>query len=612
MAEAGFKKYVPKHVQRNVRSSLTYLFLLIAFLTFTVGLYKGGVHLVQLKPEEITLRELPWALTLSFLRMLISYSASLILAFILGLLAARYTVGERIIIPVLDILQSVPVIGFFPAAITFFIGLSSGHRIGVEMAAVFLILTSQAWSMAFSIYESTKTIPQDNLDAVFSFGVSGSQRFWKLFAPASVPRLVYNSMLSWSNGWYFLVACEIISVGPVQYNLPGIGSFLSRAAESDQIHLVLAGLAALCALILTMDVFIWRPLSIWAERFRQDFSSSGESFHHRKRGFFPNLIPERIIDAMAPLQTALKKMVQILSMPVIWILKEVFLPLFWDLPAAISVAVSREVYLRFAVPAMSKWHTLTQRAQWIKLLLFWSFGLSFGVLTATLLVRWLRPPWPPIAREIPLALLASTARIIFTLTLSLLISIPLVLWSWNKPKLRQTLTTISQVGAGLPAVALFPLIFLVAVRRLGGGMEQASLLLLFTGMVWYVMFNGLGGAAIIPPDLSEAVDALGLGRRLTWKRLVLPAIRPALITGALTAWGGGWNALVVSEYVPYKGQVFTVNGIGALLSKSVYQSGDSRAISLCIAAMMGWIVIINTLVWRPLYQSAAERYKFDS
>jgi NitT/TauT family transport system permease protein len=178
--------------------------------------------------------------------------------------------------------------------------------------------------------------------------------------------------------------------------------------------------------------------------------------------------------------------------------------------------------------------------------------------------------------------------------------------------LRRALTTVAQVGASLPAIALFPLIILILVRRFGGGMEVASILLLLTGMQWYILFNGLSGTSIIPGDLSEAARALGLSRMQTWKRLVLPAIRPALITGMITAWGGGWNALVVSEYVAYKDQVLTVNGIGALLNRAVYQLGDGRAIGLCLGAMVAWILILNTLIWRPLYQSAAERYKFEA
>jgi NitT/TauT family transport system permease protein len=601
---SNFDQFIPKYLQRRVRHSVVYLILFFAFIAFSVGIYKGGVRLVELKGVEITLSELPYALFLSFLRMLVSYSASIFFAFGLGLLAARTLTGERIIIPLLDILQSVPVVGFFPAAITFFINLSHGHRMGIEMATIFLIFTSQAWNLAFAVYEATKTIPQDRLDAVASFGVRGSLRFWKLYAPACVPRFVYNSILSWSNGWYFLVACEIISVGPIQYHLPGIGSFLARAAEQDQIHLVFFGLLALTGFILFLDFFIWRPLEHLTDRFKQDYSnteSSQPSAHH----LIPKLIPQFFLNSLSrelkPVRRDLIRMLRVFFAPFAWFIKEALLPVLWDLPAMLFVV---------CIKKMSYWFSNVS-LNWFSAFLFWMVGLGLGMGAGTALFHWLQPPWPPLVKELPFALLASTARLILALLISLIWTLPIVLYSWNKPKLRQTLMTFAQIGASLPAIALFPLIILIFVRRFGGGMEFASILLLLTGMQWYVLFNGLGGVSLISNDLAEVSRSLGLSRLQTWKRLVLPAIHPALITGAITAWGGGWNALVVAEYVPYKDQVLSVQGIGSLLSRAVYQLGDSRAISFCIAAMVGWILIINLLVWRPLYQAASERYKFD-
>lgn len=604
-------RYVPRYVQRKVQHSLIYLFLFTVLLSLAIGLYKGGVHLAQLKSDAITIRELPAALTLSFLRMLGSYIASLFFAYFFGLLAARSKFWERMIIPLLDILQAMPVVVFFPAAISLFIGLGNGHRISIEMAAIFLIFTSQAWNMAFAVYEAVKTIPQDNIDAVESFGVHGSQKFWELYAPASVPRLVYNSILSWTNGWFFLVACEIIAVGPIQFNLPGIGSFLARAAEQDKIGLVLWGTLALVVFVLMMDIFLWRPLSQWAERFKQDYTTVIEpDWRSKSSPFFTAL--EKLDPLRDSLVNGLSRMLRILTVPFFWILKDIVLPLIWDLPSAIITGASREVYLRFALPALFKWNRTIQRVKWLNFILLWALGLTLGLFTGRLLLKALSPPWPSIAREIPLALLLSTLRLVVALGISLAWILPLTLYAWNKPKLRVLLNTLAQVGASVPAIALFPLIVLVAVGRLGGGMEISSLILLITGMQWYLLFNGLGGLATIPGDLAEATRSFGLTRFQTWRLLVLPALRPALITGAITAWGGGWNALVVAEYVKFKGHVLVVNGIGALISRSVYELGDHKAITLCVAAMVGWIIIVNTLFWRPLYHSASERYKFDS
>ncbi len=603
--------WVPKPVQKRVRQSLLSIGIISAILAFVVGLYRGGAHIAQLRPEEVTLAELPSALALSLIRIVIAYCASLIASFFLGLVAARTKWGERFIVPIVDILQSVPVVGFFPAAIGFFVGVADGHRIGVEMAAIFLIFTSQAWNMVFAVYEATKTIPQDNTDAVTSFGVRGSLRFWKLYAPACVPRLVYNSILSWSNGWYFLVACELIAIGNLSFHLPGIGSFLALAAENDELNLVAWGLIALTTLILGVDAIVWRPLSIWSERFRQDFTAGPEQ-SWESDALSWGLTPQTL-RRLKPASRALGGFLRRFLYPVTFLIREVLAPLLWDLPVAIATAVGRE--LSFQLSRLLEWRTRSRWLKWIirfQAYLFLLVGVALGIWAGSYLVNWFSPPWPELAREIPLALLISTGRLVLALFLSLLWILPLVLFVWNRPRARQALTTVAQVGASLPAVALFPLIILFALRKLGGGMEIASVILLLTGMQWYILFNALGGTAIIPGDLAEVSRALGLSRWQTWKTLVLPAIRPALITGMITAWGGGWNALVVSEYVSHKGEVLTVNGIGSLLNRAVYQLGDHRAIGFCLAAMVAWILILNAVVWRPLYQNASERYKLDA
>lgn len=603
---------IPRHVRERAQNSALYFALFIGLLALTVGVYRGSLHLVELKAQDVTLADLPSALLLSFLRMLASYVSSLVFAFGLGLVAARTRWGERLIIPLLDTLQSVPVVGFFPAAISFFIGATQGHRLGVEMASVFLIFTSQAWNLAFAVYEATKTLPQDNLDAVKSFGVTGSQKFWRLYAPACVPRLIYNSILSWSNGWYFLVACEIIAVGLIQYHLPGIGSFLSRAAETDQIQLVIWGLVALSSAILAMDFLFWRPLSIWAQRFRQEQSAGGND----ELGLTQPEWVHALSDQVRPVGSALRKLLKVLFFPALWALREILIPLFWDLPVAALLTALDWIESQGIKPLLTRYEKLVNRAGWTKTavpaFLGMVLGIGVGLFATRLLVHWLSPPWPSLVRELPAAILLSTLRLIIAMALSLGVTIPLVLWCWDRPRLRQGLTTVAQVGASLPAVALFPLLVLVAVRNLGGGMEIASIALVLTGMLWYPLFNCLGGISTIPADLTEAMRGLGLTRVGLWKKLVFPAMRPALITGAITAWGGGWNALVVSEYVRYRDQTFQVKGIGSLLARSVYELGDNQAITLCIAGMVGWILLINAFFWKPIYRSTVDRYKFEA
>lgn len=590
---------LPRSVLEKTKSSVIYLLLFTGLIFAVMGIYRGGVHLSELRAETIYLPDLPGALLLSTVRMFVAYLASLLFAFVFGTLAARTLLGERIILPVLDVLQSVPVVGFFPAAITFFIGITNGHRIGIELSAVFLIFTSQAWNLGFAVYESIKAIPAENEEAVASLGLSQSQKFLKLYLPASVPRVIYNSILSWSNGWFFLVACEIIAIGPVKYNLPGIGSFLAKAAEEDQIELVLWGLLALASVILTMDLFIWKPLLVWAERFKQDSTSNQDK---EDVGLFLNL-PTTIASRLSFLTEPLLRVFFAVTFPLRWMFKEILFPLLWDLPAALLSGLFVEALKPFE-PVLHRTKQMRVAAGYFAL----GFLVIFG---AFYIYHWMRGPMPVVIRDIPISILYSTLRIAFALALSFAWILPLIYFTWDKPRIRTVLTTVAQLGASLPATALFPLIVLIGVRRFGEGMDFATLVLLTFGIQWYVLFNAIGGVVSIPNDLIDATRSYGLSPLTTFKKLVFPAIRPALVTGAITAWGGGWSALVVSEYILVKGQVMKVRGMGALLSYSVYELGDGKAITLCILVMVAWILFVNVLVWQPLYQQNFEKYRFS-
>jgi NitT/TauT family transport system permease protein len=241
------------------------------------------------------------------------------------------------------------------------------------------------------------------------------------------------------------------------------------------------------------------------------------------------------------------------------------------------------------------------------------FALGFLVVLGAIYIwNWFKGPLPVVIREIPTGLFYSSLRILVALSISFLWILPLVYFTWNRPRLRHQLTTVAQLGASIPATALFPLIVLVGVRKLGGGMELATMVLLTFGIQWYVLFNAIGGASNIPSDLVDATKSYGLNSWKTFWTLVFPAIRPALITGAITAWGGGWNALVVSEYITVKSEVVRVKGLGALLSYSVYELGDGRSISLCIVVMVAWILFVNLLIWQPLYHQNLEKFRFSS
>jgi NitT/TauT family transport system permease protein len=570
------------------RRRITYFLMFAAVVLVAAFFYERGGK-IRLVPERIPtdLAHLAYYALASFLRMLTAYFFSLIFAITYGYLAASSARRERILIPLLDILQSVPVLGFFPAAVYFFVRMTHGTRPGVEAAAIFLIFTSQAWNMAFGVYEGITTIPADAREVVSSFGCGRWKTFLRLFFPSAVPKLIYNSILSWAGGWYFLIACEIIAIGPVRYRLPGLGSYLIRVTEEGDFAGAFMGLGVLTAVIVAMDLLLWRPLSVWAQKFRYEFTAELAE-------------PDRSLPLVFAGGAQILRGGRRLTRP----LRRWLAPRW-----------------RIASRRFRRW---TARATRIKMLpaalgaargtLLWGtilIGAYAGVRALLVLARTLAPPWPDQSYQIPLDLLFSMLRLCAAYILSLAWTVPLALWVAESPRVAKIVTPLAEIGASLPATALFPLI-VVLVIQVAGGMNLASVLLVITGMQWYLLFNLIAGVRSIPGELKEAVRAFGLSRWMTWKRLVIPAIVPSLITGSITAWGGGWNALIVSEYLVYREKVYSVRGIGSLLDHATYVSGDSRLILLTLVSLTATIVILNRFIWRRAYAFASDRYRLES
>jgi NitT/TauT family transport system permease protein len=560
----------------------TISFILVAAIIALFFAYqKRAMTLVHHPPSiAISMSHLPYYVFCSFYRMLAAYIVALIFSIIYGMSAARGGLWERILIPVVDIAQSVPVVGFFPAAIYFFVALARG-RLGVEMAVVFLIFTSQAWNMTLGIYESVKTIPGDSNESLQAFGVTGWLRFQRLLMPASVPKLVYNSILSWVAGWYYLTACEIITVGPANYRLPGIGSFLMQAANDGQILEILAGLLVLLAVIVLMDLIVWQPLTEWSEKFRFEFAASSGPAHSLG-----------MLDVFGGIGPA-----------VLRVLRTILLPP-WRAAARALDKIARTRAL--SSPVAKGTSRLMRLFLIASLVIFSAWAVGAGLVAlAHALIR----PWPPEAKQIPSAMLMSFGRLVIAYAISLAWTVPCALAASESPKFKRILTPVAEIAGAVPATAFFPLIVLFVVR-LTGGMNLASILLILTGMQWYVLFNLLAGVNSVPEDLREAARAFGLSRFATWRKLILPAVMPSLITGSLTAWGGGWNALIVSEYVPFRGHTYTVNGLGALLQVATW-AGNGTMILLSLLSMVLVVVLLNRVVWRRLYDNATERYRLD-
>lgn len=557
--------------------------LVASLLVFVVlmAIYGRRPYLPHLSlPTAAAWEKLPLYGLYSFTRMLAAYLLSLVFSIVYGYLAATSRRAERFLVPVLDVLQSVPIIGFFPAAIYLFIRLTGGGELGIELASVFLIFTSQAWNMTFGVYEAILTIPTDAREALESFGASRWLTFKRLLLPACVPKLVYNTIMSWAGGWYFLMAAEIIAVGPVHYKLPGLGSLMYTAAEQGRIGLMLLALGTLVGIIVAMDLLLWRPLSVWAEIFRYEFTAAPPS-------------RSQVLDWWRHSHVA-------------HLVKTTFQTMGHIASRVILVAVQqlRLQHLGIVVARGKRPFGWMMTAGGIAVTGY----LTWRAVDA--LIAAFSQPVPHDAVQIPLAILASLGRLTLAYLIALVWTVPLSIWIGENERVARVVTPIAEIGASIPATALFPLIVLFVIRVFGG-MNAASVLLVLTGMQWYLLFNLIAGARAIPQELKEMARSFRLPRWRYWQRVVFPALLPSLLTGSITGWGGGWNALIVSEYFAYNQKIYHVLGIGALLDRATYELGNGALILLTLGAMVGIIVLLNRLVWRRLYQWAARRYRLD-
>src|SRR5580704_3176107 len=570
------------NTRRTINGILSFIALAAIIALFFE--YRHQVSISHPPRFSVSLRHLPYYAFCSFYRMLIAYIISLIFSIIYGLAATRGRVWERVLIPAVDIAQSVPVVGFFPAAVFFFVALAHGSRLGVEMAAVFLIFTSQAWNMTLGLFEAIRTIPNDSIEALQAFGGRGWLRLRSLYLPAMVPKLVYNSILSWVAGWYFLIACEIITVGPAHYRLPGLGSYLMEAADRGETMNLVSGLVALLIIITLMDIVVWQPLTAWSEKFRYEFAAAPQSV----------AISFGMTEVFRAIGPTVTRAMRSVTRPIAHA--------FWQVTAILPSLPSSE-----EIPAMAVAGTCARLIAIAAAAGLFAYGVAEGIVA---LIHTLAQPWPAQVKLIPLATLYSSLRMIVAYLISLAWTLPVALAASDNDRFKRVIAPIAEIVGSLPATALFPVIVVVVIR-LTGGMNLASILLILTGMQWYLMFNLLAGVNQVPEDLKEAARAFGLSRVQTWRKLTIPALMPSLITGSITAWGGGWNALILSEYFIYRNHTYQVPGLGQLLDVATYDTGNGVMILLSLLSMVAVVLVLNHFVWRRLYDLAAERFRID-
>ncbi|MGB9797192.1 MAG: ABC transporter permease subunit [bacterium] len=564
-------------MRKTLWETLTRIMAFFFIMALAYFLYRERLHFPSIAPRiPIEYKQIPIYTLWSLMRMTAAYILSLIFSYSYAYLAATHPRREGIMLAILDILQSVPVLGFFPAVVLLFVNLFKGTRIGVELASIILIFTSQAWNITFSVYESIKTMPEDVKEAIELIGLRGLKKFFTLIVPTSIPRVVYNSMLSWAGGWYFLIACEIIAIGPMNYHLPGLGSLMQEAVDKGRIDLALAGVSALIFVILLMYFFIWQPLSFWAEKFRYEMVSSTS---------------EPPITYRLWLRVGRTKLFSLFSSIFHYLLNPIL-----NLRLKPKINLSRNTLSLIYISLLT-------------ILLFLSaFGVTIGIISLYSSLLQLKLSF---LLKIPLAILSSMGRIASAYLISLLWTLPAAVFIAKSEKRESFFVPIIQACASIPAIAFFP--FMVRyIVGITGNVNIAAILLILTGSQWYLLFNLIGGVKAIPTDIKQAAAVLGIRGWRYWRKILLPAVFPSLITGSITAWGGAWNALIVAEWITFKGKIYSAFGIGYLLDYATYKLGNVALILISLASMSLTIIIINKFFWRKMYELAARKYRFEA
>lgn len=553
--------------------------LILVILSFIVAIIRTASQFSGTFQPELTIstniNALPGYAAQSLIRMGLAYFLSLIFTLLYAYTAYRSRIAERILIPMLDILQSIPVLSFLPGVVLALIALFPGQRIGVEIAAILLIFTGMTWNMTFSFYQSLQSIPQELLEATQVYRLNPWQRFWTLELPSGVIGLVWNSVMSVAGGWFFLIAIESFTLGNKDFRLPGLGSFLGTAANNGDFLAIFWGLALLIGIIVVTDFFVWRPLIAWAERFKLEMLETENAPQSWVLDIFrrsPTLraISDRVFQ---PLQTVLDNSL-IRSFPVR------------------SVPVNAKGNLN--LPTFVNWVFVSG----FTLIVLW------GTWEAVLLLRTLG--WDDWQQVIKGAMLTAL-RVVIALILSLLWTVPVGVAIGRNRQLAQVLQPLVQIAASVPATALFP-VLLLALTRIAGGLQIGAIALMMLGTMWYILFNVIAGAQSIPSDLIEAAWVYKLSTLQRWRTLILPAIFPYLITGIITAVGGAWNASIVSEYVAFQGRIISTPGLGATISHAT-ATGNFSLLLASTVVMSLLVVLTNRLIWRPLYNLAQEKYQ---
>lgn len=516
---------------------------------------------------------LPIYALFSVTRMAAAYLLSLVFTLLYGRTAAYHRRAEKILIPLLDILQSIPILSFLPVVLLSLNAILP-EGIASELAAVVLIFTSQAWNMTFAWYQSLTTIPKELREASTIFRLNTWMQFRSLELPFGMISLIWNSMMSWAGGWFFLMAAEIFTVGERDFRLPGLGAYLHEAANQGNLSAIGWGLGVLVLIIVLLDQFVWRPLLAWSDRFKVEMIENDNPpqswfYEWLHSSWFYIQVSQHILQ---PLRERIDTRLQTQPLPVADSSSEEKKPSFLaSLPRLILIGVIAYGAFR-----------------------------AVQLLEMVSLADWL---------DMGLGVLATSLRVLIALFLALLWTVPVGVAIGTNPRLAAVLQPVVQIAASVPATALFPMLLLFMLT-LPGGLNIAAVGLMLMGTQWYLLFNVIAGASAIPQDLKYSAKLMGLNGWTRWTTLILPSLFPYLITGAITASGGAWNASIVAEYVQFSGNTYAAKGIGATIATAT-ATGNYPLLLAATLFMVLVVVLLNRFIWRPLYQIAEDQYRME-
>ncbi|RQU90527.1 ABC transporter permease subunit [Burkholderia cenocepacia] len=554
--------------------------LIIGMLAMAiVGFHETMAPIGVLQTQKISLdpSNLPEYALRTTLRMLAAMVASLAFTLVYGTLAAKSRRAGMVLIPILDILQSVPVLGYISFTVTFFLALFPGRVLGAELAAIFAIFTSQAWNMTFSFYQSLRTVPRDLSEVSRGFHLTSWQRFWKLEVPFSMPGLIWNMMMSMSGGWFFVVASEAITVGNQTITLPGIGAYLAQAISDKDLGAVGWVIVAMSVVILAYDQFLFRPLVAWADKFRMENTASGDA-------------PQSwLLDMMRRTH----------------LIHQLLVPAGWLLSQAARIPLR--------VPSLAGTRARgasARRSSRIGDIVWAAFVILLTVYIVWRVVSFVATgvTMAEVGHVLVLGLI-TLLRVLVLIAIASVIWVPLGVLIGLRPKLAEKIQPLAQFLAAFPANLLFPVFVIVIVHfHLNADIWLSPLIVL--GTQWYILFNVIAGAMSYPNDYKEATKNFRIRGWQWWRQAMLPGIFPCYVTGAITASGGAWNASIVSEFVQWGDTKVVAHGLGSYIAQTT-AAGDFPKIILGIAVMSLFVTLFNRLLWRPMYAYAESRLRLD-